>query len=187
MSGKKIILVTGAARSGKSEWAEKLAIDSHKSVVYIATAMMLSNDPEWQARITKHQQRRPSNWTTIVESNNLPALIEQAQPDSCFLVDSLGSWIANFLDMEAHSWQKNTEKLLFSLVNTNSMIIFVAEETGWGVVPAYKSGRLFRDRLGYLSRQIGTIADTTYLAVAGHVLDLSLLGTALPQIKNFKN
>ena len=180
---EKIILVTGAARSGKSEWAENLAIDSQKSVVYIATAMMLANDPEWQARISKHQQRRPKNWTTIVESNNLSALIEQGQPDSCLLIDSLGSWIAKFLDMKADSWQKTTDKLLFSLVNTNSTIIFVAEETGWGVVPAYKSGRLFRDRLGYLSRQIGTIADTTYLVVGGHVLNLSLLGTALPKIE----
>jgi adenosylcobinamide kinase/adenosylcobinamide-phosphate guanylyltransferase len=57
----------------------------------------------------------------------------------------------------------------------------VAEETGWGVVPPYESGRAFRDRLGNLSRELGRVADRVYLVVAGHVLDLRLLGTPLPE------
>jgi len=65
------------------------------------------------------------------------------------------------------------------LPKAQAQIIFVAEETGWGLVPAYKSGRIFRDRLGELTRKIGNIADTTYMVASGHVLNLSLLGTPL--------
>ena len=64
---RQVVLVTGAARSGKSEWAETLAHNSNKSVVYIATAMMSPEDREWQQRILQHQKRRPSSWQTIAE------------------------------------------------------------------------------------------------------------------------
>ena len=176
---QEIILVTGGSRSGKSEWAENLAKNSNKSVIYVATATIDSTDQEWQARILKHQQRRPDNWSTIIEHQDLDLVINQALNNQYLLIDSLGTWVANFLDLETKSWQKVTEKLLHSLNNTQGSIILVGEETGWGIVPAYKSGRLFRDRLGHLTRQIGAIADKTYLVVGGHVLDLSVLGTPL--------
>lgn len=181
---KKVVLVTGAARSGKSEWAETLATNSNKSVVYVATAMMYPDDREWQERIIKHQERRPKDWTIIAETKHLTNIINQAQSNCCVLVDSLGSWVANLLEMEADSWIETTEELLYCLSQTNSEIIFVAEETGWGVVPAYKSGRLFRDRLGHLSRQIGSMADKVYLITGGHALDLGVLGIPLPKIDN---
>jgi len=177
---KQIILVTGGSRSGKSEWAENLAINSNKSVVYVATAMTDTTDQEWQARILKHQQRRPDSWQTIIEHKNLDLVIDQALNTQCLLIDSLGTWVANFLEIENSSaWQKITDKFLESLDNTQGTIILVGEETGWGVVPAYKSGRIFRDRLGHLTRQIGAIADATYLVVGGHVLNLNILGTSL--------
>ncbi|ELS03784.1 adenosyl cobinamide kinase/adenosyl cobinamide phosphate guanylyltransferase [Xenococcus sp. PCC 7305] len=180
MSGhKNIILVTGGSRSGKSEWAESLATNSNKQVIYVATATLDPTDQEWQARILKHQQRRPTNWQTVTENKNLGLVIKQAASSQCLLIDSLGTWVANFLDLETNAWQKITDRLLDSLNNTQGTIILVGEETGWGIVPAYKSGRIFRDRLGHLTRQIGTRADTTYLVVGGHALNLSVLGTPL--------
>lgn len=178
-TNKRIILVTGAARSGKSEWAESLARDSNKSVVYVATAIVLGEDREWQEKILKHQQRRPSNWTTITEPKNLTQIIDRGKADRCFLIDSLGTWVANLLEVDTASWQAITNDLLSSLAQTDSQLIFVGEETGWGVIPAYPSGRLFRDRLGHLIRRVGSVADTTYLVVGGHALNLSVLGTAL--------
>ena len=178
-STRQVILVTGAARSGKSEWAETLAKNSNKSVIYVATAIMTPDDREWQQRILQHQQRRPPHWATIAESKNLIGVINQARPNQCLLVDSVGTWVANLLDLEAHRWEQVTHDLLSSLAQTDSQFIFVGEETGWGIVPAYASGRLFRDRLGHLNRQIGSIADTTYLVTGGHVLNLSHLGTPL--------
>ncbi|MDF5732012.1 MAG: bifunctional adenosylcobinamide kinase/adenosylcobinamide-phosphate guanylyltransferase, partial [Rhizonema sp. PD38] len=58
----QVILVTGPARSGKSEWAETLAVRSQKSVIYVATATLDPTDTEWQQRIQQHQQRRSQDW-----------------------------------------------------------------------------------------------------------------------------
>lgn len=175
----KLILVTGAARSGKSEWAEQLAVDSGKSVIYIATAQENSADSEWQARIEKHRSRRPETWQTRSVPVALSAAIGDASASDCLLIDSLGTWLANLLDQSESEWQETLDIFFKSFDQTESLIIFVAEETGWGVVPAYPIGRLFRDRLGNLVRQIGEIADTVYLVAGGHVLNLSQIGTPL--------
>lgn len=175
----KLILVTGAARSGKSEWAEQLAADAEKSVIYIATAQENVEDSEWQARIEKHRSRRPATWQTRSIPVALSAAIVDSSASDCLVIDSLGTWLANMLDQTETEWQDTLETLFWSLDRTESLIIFVAEETGWGVVPAYPIGRLFRDRLGNLVRELGAIADTVYLVAGGHVLNLSQLGTPL--------
>jgi adenosylcobinamide kinase/adenosylcobinamide-phosphate guanylyltransferase len=95
------------------------------------------------------------------------------------LVDSLGTWVANLLDQDSAVWERTLQELLESLAQTAGSVIFVAEETGWGVVPAYPIGRVFRDRLGQLVRQLGIIANPVYLVTGGHVLNLSALGSPL--------
>ncbi|MGK7877695.1 MAG: bifunctional adenosylcobinamide kinase/adenosylcobinamide-phosphate guanylyltransferase [Xenococcaceae cyanobacterium] len=176
---RQIILVTGAARSGKSEWAETLATEMGKPVIYIATAQADSTDKEWQARIEKHRLRRPSSWQTLLVPVELAAIIGSSVPSKCLLVDSLGTWVANLLNQDEGTWEKTAAELLKSLQQATVDVILVAEETGWGVVPAYAAGRQFRDRLGMLVRQIGAIADGVYLVTGGHVLNLSLLGKPL--------
>jgi adenosylcobinamide kinase / adenosylcobinamide-phosphate guanylyltransferase len=178
-TAEPLILVTGAARCGKSEWAETLAIASGKAVTYLATATVDPGDTEWQARIDRHQQRRPATWQTIAAVEDLARQIAHAEPTQCLLIDSLGTWVANLLDRSDVEWETITLELLAVLPTSLATIVMVAEETGWGVVPAYPSGRLFRDRLGMLTRQIGSIASTVYLVTGGHVLNLSQLGQKL--------
>jgi adenosylcobinamide kinase / adenosylcobinamide-phosphate guanylyltransferase len=173
-----IILVTGPARSGKSEWAETLAIRSSKPVIYIATATIDPKDLEWQNRIFKHQQRRSENWVTREVPINLTGTI-QDYPTNCLLIDSLGTWVANLLDQDEQTWEHTLQTLLLTLQNCTTDIIFVAEETGWGVVPAYEMGRTFRDRLGTVTRKVGSMSDTVYLVTGGHVLNISQLGFPL--------
>jgi adenosylcobinamide kinase / adenosylcobinamide-phosphate guanylyltransferase len=176
---QQLILVTGAARCGKSEWAESLAIASNKAVIYIATATVDPTDLEWQERIDRHQRRRPADWQTVAAVEDLASQIERAAPTQCLLIDSLGTWVANLLDRSDAEWEAIFQALLGALSIGQATIILVAEETGWGVVPAYPSGRLFRDRLGMLTRQIGSISSTVYLVTGGHVLNLSQLGKKL--------
>ncbi len=176
----KVILVTGAARSGKSEWAETLAMRSPKSVVYVATAINDSNDREWQQRIRKHQQRRPQDWVTLEVSQELSATIADAQPNTCMLVDSLGTWVTNFLEEDEASWEEKIQEFLQTVELVAADLIFVAEETGWGVVPAYPLGRSFRDRLGALVRQLSPLCQEVYLVTGGYVLNLCELGSPLP-------
>jgi adenosylcobinamide kinase / adenosylcobinamide-phosphate guanylyltransferase len=175
----KVILITGPSRSGKSEWAEALALRSNKNVVYMATANQDPTDQEWQKRIRKHQNRRPQNWLTWEVPIALSAALADAKPDTCILIDSLGTWVANFLSSEDEDWEKVVQDFLDTVQLVAVEMIFVAEETGWGVVPAYPIGRKFRDRLGGLVRHLGNIAETVYLVTGGHVLNLSVLGTPL--------
>ncbi len=182
---RQLILVTGAARSGKSEWAETIATGSGQAVTYIATATIDPTDIEWQNRISLHQQRRPSTWQTISEITDLALTIRQAGAGECLLVDSLGTWVANLLDLAPDEWDRTSQDFISACalpIPQSQTIILVAEETGWGVIPAYTSGRLFRDRLGTLTRRIGSIASVVYLVTGGHVLNLSQLGSKLDSI-----
>jgi adenosylcobinamide kinase/adenosylcobinamide-phosphate guanylyltransferase len=178
---KSLILVTGPASSGKSEWAEYLATTSQKSVIYLATGKTNYKDTEWQAKISKHQQRRPKSWQTREIPVNLSAEISLCLPDSCILVDSLGTWVANCLQEDQSSWDLRVSELLQTIQDSQCDLIFVGEETGWGVVPAYEIGRLFRDRLGRLIRTLGTQADQVYLVTGGYALNLTVLGQKLPR------
>lgn len=177
---RQLILVTGPARSGKSEWAETLAIQMGKPVIYIATAQVDRSDPEWVERIEQHQRRRPTEWTTLQEPINLAATLEASASSNCLLVDSLGTWVANLLEQDEVTWEKTVQELLNSLEQLTVDAILVAEETGWGVVPAYPIGRMFRDRLGTVVRRVGAIANSVYLVTGGYVLNLSTLGSPLP-------
>ena len=175
-----ISLVTGATRSGKSEWAEYLALRSQKSVIYIATATRYPDDAEWDARLQKHRDRRPDDWQTLEVPIELAQNIIEIQDDAYILVDSLGTWLANFLDEDEETWLETEQKLLESIQSCSVDITFVSEEVGWGLVPEYKLGRIFRDRLGGLSRTIGAIADVVYLVTGGYAINLSQIGEKLP-------
>lgn len=179
----QIILVTGPARSGKSEWAETLANQTQCHIVYVATGNQDFNDLEWQKRIQNHKLRRSSDWLTLEVPRNLSHVIADANPHSCILVDSLGTWVANYLDVNEENWSNIAQELLGAVGITAAKIIFVAEETGWGVIPAYPLGRIFRDRLGHLVRQLSIISNTTYLVTGGYVLNLGRLGFPLPVVQ----
>jgi len=176
-----VILVIGATRSGKSEWAEHLALRSQKSVIYIATATHYPDDAEWEARLQKHCDRRPENWQTLEVPIELAKNILEIKNDSAYiLVDSLGTWLANLLEEDEESWIKIEKELLAAIQACKIDITFVSEEVGWGIVPAYELGRTFRDRLGGLSRKIGAVADAVYLVTGGYAVNLAQIGGRLP-------
>ncbi len=173
---KRVVLVTGPVRSGKSEWAEGLAKRSGRQVVYVATSMEHPEDGEWQDRIARHRDRRPAEWQTLEVAVDLAKTVAATEAETCLLVDSLGTWLANILDQDDTQWEQTIQELLISLQQSAGEVILVAEETGWGIVPAYPLGRLFRDRLGVLTRRVGAIADAVYLVAAGYAIDLKQLG-----------
>jgi adenosylcobinamide kinase / adenosylcobinamide-phosphate guanylyltransferase len=179
---KRVILVTGAARSGKSEWAERLAAQSEglgQSIVYVATAQRYEGDKDWDRRIDQHIERRPATWRSLEIPFDLAGAIDRGLETECFLVDSLGSWVGNALEMNDQDWQSCCENLISSIKSSVVSLIFVSEETGWGVIPAYPMGRLFRDRLGRLVRELGQVADETFLVVAGFAIDVQKIGIAI--------
>jgi adenosylcobinamide kinase / adenosylcobinamide-phosphate guanylyltransferase len=175
------IVVTGPTRSGKSEFAERLAMDSNAKIIYIATSTIDPQDEEWQARIQRHRDRRPREWETRQMPLDVAEEIRGAKEDECLLIDSLGGWVANYLHLSDADWTAIALDLLEALALSRAYIICVAEEVGWGVVPSYQSGRVFCDRLGDLVRSIGKISSGIYIVAAGYAIDLTKFGVRIDE------
>ncbi len=161
-------LVLGGARSGKSSFAEKMAIESAKEVVYIATATIY--DDEMQTRINRHIDDRPAHWLTIEEPLLLAqTLKQQAAEDKCLLVDCLTLWLSNVLMTEENTKQFSAykEALLTVLPSLPGQIILVSNEVGQGIVPMGELSRRFVDEAGWLHQDIARLAQQVTLVVAG--------------------
>ncbi|MFM8524507.1 MAG: bifunctional adenosylcobinamide kinase/adenosylcobinamide-phosphate guanylyltransferase [Cyanobacteriota bacterium] len=175
-----VALVSGAARSGKSAWAERIAAASGLDVLYLATGPSLPEDQAWQERLTRHRQRRPSFWRSEEIGAALPqALNRWSQPQHLLLVDSLGTWLAHHIALDESGWQHQRQDLITALGDCQAAVVLVAEEGGWGVVPATAIGGLFRDRLGELLEALEPLCARSWLVIRGRALDLHQIGVPI--------
>jgi adenosyl cobinamide kinase/adenosyl cobinamide phosphate guanylyltransferase len=164
-----ITLVLGGARSGKSEIAERLASGCGSEVVtYIATAatdLATGEDPELSARIAAHRARRPPLWRTIElgRGADLGKVIEGC--DGPVLVDSIGTWVAGH-----DGFAVDSVSLLTAISGHRFPTVVVSDEVGLGVHPFTESGRVFRDVVGDINRELASLADEVLLVVAGRVV-----------------
>jgi adenosylcobinamide kinase/adenosylcobinamide-phosphate guanylyltransferase len=164
-----VTLVLGGARSGKSEWAERLAGALPQPVTYVATGT--PSDPDFAARIEAHRQRRPAAWTTVEAGGDLVAAL--ARLEGSVLVDALGTWVAGVPDFAV-----DTPGLCAVLLarKTAASTVVVSDEVGLGVHPYTAAGGRFRDALGTLNRAVADVADEVVLVVAGRGLRLPAAG-----------
>lgn len=162
-----ISLVLGGARSGKSAFAERLAIKNNQEVVYIATAQ--AHDGEMQARIDKHQNQRPADWLTVEEPLALAQAIQAHDDENkTILVDCLTLWLTNLLCLDDESRLANEKKQLLSCFSSlKSRLILVSNEVGLGVIPMGELTRRYVDEAGYLHQDIAALADNVVLVTAG--------------------
>ena len=158
-------LILGGARSGKSKFAQKLAKQSLKQVVYLATAT--AEDAEMQERIKKHQLDRPTEWLTVEEPIYLADAIFKYADEKCIIVDCLGLWLTNLLLKNEALFFEEKSKFIETLRAHESSIILVSNEVGMGIVPSGNLARRFRDEIGFLHQQLGTICDQVILMLAG--------------------
>lgn len=186
----RLILILGGARSGKSTFAERLAVKSGRSVAFIATAT--AGDEEMRERIARHRAARPVSWHTIEEPLDLAAAALQASKlADVLLLDCITLWLNNLFaqtviqhESETDQYSTSTlfdevalqeiEKLLATVraLAPGKTLLIVTNEVGLGIVPAYPLGRLYRDTLGYLNQRLAQAADRVYLMVAGMGVDL---------------
>jgi adenosylcobinamide kinase/adenosylcobinamide-phosphate guanylyltransferase len=175
--GKSITLLLGGARSGKSRFAQQLASGWSK-VTFIATAQPI--DDEMRLRIERHRQDRPASWSTVEVPVELDAAIDQHGAISEILVvDCLALYAANIMALEHDHEEKiqaRVDRLCQALRSSVASVVLVSNEVGSGVVPAYPSGRFFRDLLGRINQQVAQIADNVLLMVAG--IPLAIKGSA---------
>ncbi len=165
---KRMTLVLGGARSGKSRHAEALVQALPAPWTYIATAE--SYDAEMTARIAEHRARRPAGWTTIDAPLDLAGAIAAAPP-APLLVDCLTLWLSNTMLAEADI-EAAAEALLAALRQRTDETVLVSNEVGSGIVPATPLGRRFRDAQGRLNQRVAAEADEVLLIVAGLPLRL---------------
>lgn len=159
-------LLLGAARSGKSRHAEKLAEESGKPVIYIATAEV--RDTEMAARIAEHRARRPREWRLVEEPRALAETLRaQDAPGHCLLVDCLTLWLSNILELEERQGQHELDALLLTIPQLAAEVILVSNEVGWGIVPGHPLARQFRDAAGRLHQDLAVHCDRVSLLVAG--------------------
>jgi adenosylcobinamide kinase/adenosylcobinamide-phosphate guanylyltransferase len=170
--------ILGGARSGKSAFAEKLAIDSGLPVTYIATAQIY--DKEFGQRVEHHKVRRPAHWETVEQSFNLGLTLQQhAKVGSVVIVDCLTLWLAQCICPDCDrpenlSWQVERAALLDAIPKLQGTVLLVSNEVGMGIVPLGEINRQFQDEQGRLNQAIAQLADKVSFIVAG--LPLTLKG-----------
>jgi adenosylcobinamide kinase/adenosylcobinamide-phosphate guanylyltransferase len=160
-----VTLVLGGVRSGKSHYAQQLG-ERAARVVFVATAQA-GDDEEMRRKVERHQSSRPPHWLTVEEPLRLAETIDRYGP-SCdlMIVDCLTFFAANLLDAKEDE-QGAIQALCVALKEPPCSIVLVSNEVGSGVVPAYPSGRRFRDLLGEMNQSIARIASNVLLLVAG--------------------
>lgn len=168
---KKIILITGGQRSGKSTYAETLAKQLSTNPIYMATAHIW--DEEFKERITQHKKRRGTEWTNIEEEKELS---KYQVCNRVVLIDCVTLWCTNFFfhpDMPANSMPDvgttlNEIKAEFDkFTSQEATFIFVTNEIGCGGVSNNLVQRKFTDMLGWMNQHIASRADEVIMMVSG--------------------
>lgn len=175
-----LTLVCGPSGGGKSRWAEHLASRSDRQVIYLATGPQCPGDADWQQRLERHRRRRPPGWGLQEVGGDLAPALSQLQPDQLGLIDSLGTWVAAWLDCEQEPWLEHCRLLQVAIRDCRAPLLLVVEEVGWGVVPHTAIGERFRRRVAALQRQLMAEAGAAWLVVAGRALDLQRLAEPVP-------
>ncbi|WP_328392160.1 bifunctional adenosylcobinamide kinase/adenosylcobinamide-phosphate guanylyltransferase [Nocardia sp. NBC_00416] len=162
-------LVLGGARSGKSAFAESLVAEG--AVRYLATAIPDPADTDFAARIAAHRARRPADWTVVDGAD--PAIELRTGHPGATLVDDIGTWLTARLDARA-AWDAprgtitpDLDALVAAVADYRHRLVIVTPEVGLGVIPATRSGRLFRDEIGSLNQRLARACDEAYFVLAG--------------------
>jgi adenosylcobinamide kinase/adenosylcobinamide-phosphate guanylyltransferase len=167
---KRISLITGGARSGKSSHAIALA-KSFKGnrFFFIATGQAL--DVEMATRIEHHKITRPAQFVTIEEAldPSIALVALEARADGVIL-DCLTLWVSNLMGIGAldDSILASADRLAAALTRAPFSSIIVTDEVGAGIVPDNPTARRFRDLLGWTNQKIAAVANEVILMVSGY-------------------
>ena len=162
---KKIILITGGQRSGKSTKAEELALSLSKNPVYLATAHVW--DDEFRERVIKHQMRRGPEWTNIEEEINLS---RHDLTGRVVVIDCVTLWLTNWISTEnsdVDTILKRAKAEFDAFTQHDATYIFVTNEIGLGGVSTNALQRRFTDLQGWMNQYIAQKADEVILMVSG--------------------
>jgi adenosylcobinamide kinase/adenosylcobinamide-phosphate guanylyltransferase len=174
---KKITLILGGARSGKSSYAQKMGMENGSSVLFCATAQPL--DDEMRRRIRAHRRSRPPGWDTLEVKDNLAAaLADKAGKYGAVIIDCITLLAANCMGEKTGGRQAEKrldaeiKSLIVLMQRSRCTFILVSNEVGSGIVPDNTLARIYRDALGKANQQLAAAADEVILMTAGLPLKL---------------
>ncbi len=166
---RKIILITGGQRSGKSVYAEKLALSLSPTPVYIATAHVW--DAEFSERVRRHKERRGAQWTNIEEEKHLS---KHDIGGKVAVIDCITLWCTNFFFNNGGGEQPTVDEALDEIkqefdrfTDQDATMIFVTNEIGSGEVSGNAVQRRFTDMQGWMNQYVAGRADEVIMMVCG--------------------
>ncbi len=168
---RKVILITGGQRSGKSTYAENLALSISNNPVYIATAHIW--DEDFSQRVEKHQQKRGSEWTNIEEEYNLNTVKIEGR---CAVIDCVTLWLTNLIQphlsnkdgiLDMQSLKERAKQQIDEFTAQDATFIFVTNEIGCGGTSSNATQRKFTDLQGWMNQYIAKKADEVIMLVSG--------------------
>ncbi len=161
-----IYLITGGERSGKSGYAQSLALQLTDNPIYVATARKW--DTDFQNRIDRHQKDRDERWTNIEEEKYLSKIDFSGK---VALIDCVTLWLTNFFidhKNDVHlSLEEAKKEFLLLAEQENTVLIIVTNEIGMGVHAATEIGRKFTELQGWMNQFLASKADEVVLMVSG--------------------
>lgn len=162
---RQIILITGGARSGKSSYAEKLALSLSPNPVYMATSRIW--DEEFRQRVLRHQANRGPEWTNIEEEKELS---RHQLEGRVIMIDCVTLWCTNFffdLDADIDKALTAAKEEFSRFTKQDATFIFVTNEIGMGGTSENEVQRKFTDMQGWMNQYIAAQADKVILMVTG--------------------
>ena len=161
-----IYLITGGERSGKSSYAQNLALELSSTPMYVATARKWDDD--FQVRIDRHRQERDANWINIEKEKMLSEIDFSG---NVAIIDCVTLWLTNFFvdsnNDVTHSLEQAKQEFDALCNQENATIIMVTNEIGMGVHAATHIGRKFTELQGWMNQYIAQKATTVVLMVSG--------------------
>lgn len=181
----RIFLILGGARSGKSQFAEDICLESGKRVGYIATSEV--RDEEMARRVDLHRTRRPDAWKTWECPDGDTAVLQAAQKESDILLfDCLTLYLTYWIfhpeapiepsQREAFVLEKLAQ-MLKAFEQWNETLLIVSNDVGGGIVPAEAISREFRDLAGKANQMVAKMSEETYLVSCGYGVPIKKLAT----------
>jgi adenosylcobinamide kinase / adenosylcobinamide-phosphate guanylyltransferase len=160
-----IVFITGGARSGKSRYAQQLALQLSKNPVYLATARRWDDD--FEKRIQRHKAERDERWTSVEEEKNISGL---ALSGKVIVMDCVTLWLTNFFTDNKYEIDSSLEQCkneIDRLDTTANTYIIISNEIGMGMHADTETGRKFTDLQGWMNQYIAEKADTVVFMVSG--------------------
>lgn len=161
-----IYLITGGERSGKSSYAQQLALELSNSPIYVATARKWDDD--FQNRIDRHQQERDERWNNIEKEKFLSEIDFSGKTA---LIDCVTLWLTNFfVDHKNNvdlSLEEAKKEFLSIASQKDTNLIIVTNEIGMGVHASTEIGRKFTELQGWMNQFMASNADEVILMVSG--------------------